>query len=121
MRSSCSPPSSETVSRILVKKSVRLSAGHFPGKFVQDRRNVQRLRGLINPLCDLRRFCPGDGEGKSDVLPGGQCVEEIEVLEDKSQLPAAEPGEAGALKRCDVLTLHIDVPAGHGVYSGNAV
>ena len=62
-----------------------------------------------------------DGKGQRDIFIGGQGVQKIEILKNKSQLFSSKVCKLCPVKRRDVLFFYIDMTAGDGINCGNAV
>lgn len=65
--------------------SLFLSPGDLVGVFVQNIPDVQLISHFSDARLHIVGWRPVDGEGQSDVLGNRQCIQQIEVLEDKAQ------------------------------------
>lgn len=86
-----------------------LSAGYLVGEFVAKGQDIQALHDFFRPFLDLLFAFLCQLHGKGNILLNGQRVEQVEVLEDKSQIVFPEISHFILAEPCDVLGTVIDM------------
>ena len=98
-----------------------LSPGDLVGEFVQQRLDLQPPGQLPDLEGDLLPGPPLEGHGQGDVLPQGEGVQEVVVLEDEAQTLPAEAGHVPVRDPGQILAAQADPPGGGPVNGGDHV
>ena len=98
-----------------------LPAGDLIGVLVQNVPDVQGVGHGLDLGVDGLGGRAADGEGQGDVLPDGEGVQEVKVLEDEAQVLPAELGQLLGPQPGDVLPIQADGAGTHRVDGGDAV
>lgn len=98
-----------------------LAAGHLVGIFVEHLAHGQTRGHVLHAGRDLCRICAGDGERQGDVLACRERIEQVGVLEDKTELLAAELRKLSLLHARNVLPVDADGAARGAIDGRDAV
>ena len=89
-----------------------LPAGDLVGVLLQQCVDTQPPGQGQQPLLHLLVGLPRQHQGEQDVVLDGECVQEIEILEDKAQVVPTEGSDVPLLDGDDVLPVQQDLAAG---------
>ena len=101
--------------------ALTLTARHLSRVLLQNIRHAKQIGGAIDLRANGISFLTLDGKGQSNVLETGQSVQQVGVLEDETQVVAAEFGQLTTAQLRDVAAVQDDASAGHGIDSGDTV
>src|SRR4029077_7152040 len=99
------------------RDALLLASGHVVGESVGEVREVDLCQGDQGLTASSTYAQPVELAREADVLGGGECGDEVEVLEDVPDLAAPQHRPPSRVQPGDLLSLDEDVTAGRRIES----